>query len=50
MTQLQYITHTFVIGFAYYITSKFLLRENSVVLVSCCNAFCLSVKSQKRGF
>lgn len=38
MTQLQYITRIFIIGFAYYITSKFLLRGNSVVLVSCSRA------------
>lgn len=35
MTQLHYITHTFVIGLAYYIKLKYLLGGNSVVLVSC---------------
>lgn len=35
MIQLHYITRTFVIGLAYYIKFKCLLRQNSVVLVSC---------------
>lgn len=38
MTQLHYITRTFVTGLAYYIKFKYLLGGNSVVLVSCSRA------------